>query len=114
MVTSAHLQMGEIYTRSQLKEMFAIRDATINNGIFRPQGHDSIWLFVTKIKSADKTPYQDDLQGDTLIMDGQQQGRTDRILIHHEADGREVILFFRERRDSHPGNGFRYEGLFRY
>jgi len=40
MLTSEHLKVNEVYTRSELKEKFAIKDATINNGIFRPKGHE--------------------------------------------------------------------------
>ena len=29
------LEVGLVYTRAQLKDLFAIKDATINNGVFR-------------------------------------------------------------------------------
>jgi hypothetical protein len=54
MFASEHLKVNEVYTHSQLREKFGIRDATINNGIFQPMGDDWIWLFVTE----DKTPYR--------------------------------------------------------
>lgn len=114
MLTSKRLSLGDIYTRRQLAEMFNITDATIRNGIFKPKGHDSIWLFVTRDKPAYMAPYRDDLQGDTLYMAGQTAGLTDRKLIDHERDGREVILFYREAPDSYPPKGFRYEGQFVY
>jgi putative restriction endonuclease len=112
--TSDHLQGGSIYTRDELKEKFSIQAASINNGIFRPRGHDSIWLFVTKKKTPDRTQYDDDLRGDELHMDGQSAGRTDQMLIEHESRGLEVILLYRESKLEHPGGGFRYEGCFRY
>ncbi len=57
MKTSKHLTIGEIFTRKDLKAMFKIADANLNNGVFRPKGHDSIWIFVKKEKSADRTQY---------------------------------------------------------
>ncbi len=42
--TSDILTLGDIYCRAELREMFDISDATINTGVFRPKGHDSVWL----------------------------------------------------------------------
>lgn len=114
MRTSDFLTLGSIYTRTNLRERFDITDATIKNGIFRPRGHESIWLFVTEDKSPDMTQYSDELRGDDLFMDGQNAGRTDRMLIEHEQDGLEVILFYRRSRHEHEGSGFRYVGIFKY
>jgi len=66
MRTSQELSVGSVYTRDQLKDQFEIIDSTINNGIFRPKGHASIWLFVTRNKTSDRTQYHDELDGDTL------------------------------------------------
>jgi len=44
MQTSDHLQEDATYSRERLREQFQIADATINTGIFRPAGHDSVWL----------------------------------------------------------------------
>lgn len=114
MKISEHLQREAIYTRKELREKFAIKDATINNGIFHPREHDSILLFVTRRKTPDRTQYQDELTGDDLYMDGQLEGRTDRLLIEHESEGLEVLLFYRESKLEHPHAGFRYEGKVRY
>ena len=114
MRTSEKLVVGNVYTRQVLKELFSIKDATINNGIFRPKGHDSIWLFITEEKTPDKPQYVDCLQGEDLHMDGQGSGRTDERLIQHESDGLELILFHRKHKNEHPDCGFRYEGKFQY
>ena len=53
MKTSEKLEIGQIYTRNQLRFLFNIEDATINTGVFRPKGHDSVWLFVTLHKTLD-------------------------------------------------------------
>jgi hypothetical protein len=47
-------------------------------------------------------------------MDGQTEGRTDQMLIDHEKNNVEVLLFYRKSKTEHPGGGFGYEGRFRY
>jgi 5-methylcytosine-specific restriction protein A len=114
MKTSESLVKGAIYTRSELRKMFGIRDATINTGTFRPKGHDSVWLFVTEKKTSDRTQYHDLLDNDILHWDGQTMGRTDHWIIEHKDQGLELLLFYRKSKTEHPGAGFRYEGPFEY
>lgn len=114
MYTSEHLVEGQIYTRKELKQQFEITDANLNNGIFRPFGHQSIWLFVTEEKSQDLPPLHDLLEGDTLYWSGQPMGRTDKLVMEHIANGDELVVFYRKRRDTYPGSGFKYEGRFSY
>lgn len=114
MRSSDLLNEGSVYTRAELRERFDIKDATLNTGVFRPPDHDSVWLFVTKDKTPDRTQYVDDLDGDVLRWQGQTQGRSDRVIIDHEYLGLELLVFYRERKYSHPGAGFVYEGRFRY
>ena len=70
-LTSRQLAVGQPYTRSDLKALFGITDASIKNGIFHPKGTASVWLFVTEAKTSDRTQYQDRLEGDVLLMQGQ-------------------------------------------
>lgn len=112
--TSRFLNVGDVYTRSELAEAFAITDASINNGIFQPKGHDSVWLFVTKEKTPDRVQYADHLQGNSLTFPGQTEGRTDAKIVDHRVNGTEIVLFYRERKYEHPGAGFRFEGRFEY
>ncbi len=114
MYTSKHLEVGKIYSRNDLQTKFNIFDATIKNGVFKPKGHESIWLFVTEKKTPDRTQYVDHLEGDILIWDGQQAGRTDDLIIDHEKNGNELLLFYRVSRYQHKGFGFEYHGRFRY
>ncbi|WNW13781.1 DUF3427 domain-containing protein [Pseudomonas sp. DTU_2021_1001937_2_SI_NGA_ILE_001] len=111
---SAYLEVGKVYTRADLKSLFSITDATINTGIFKPAGLHSVWLFVTEHKTADRTQYQDLLDGDTLHMDGQSKGRTDKLIKEHLAEGLELLLFYRKAKYEYPGAGFVYEGPFQY
>ena len=114
MYTSQHLRVNDVYTREDLRRKFGIKDATINNGIFHPKAHDSIWLFVTEEKTKDRTQYKDELKNDDLYIDGQTAGLRDRLLIEHEQNGLEVILFHRKAKYEYPGAGFRFEGPFKY
>jgi hypothetical protein len=108
------LEGGEVYTRDGLAEIFGIGDATLNTGIFKPKGYRSVWLFITKQKTSDRTQYQDEFDGEVLRMEGQTAGRTDFLLTSHQNVGDELLLFYRDSKKEHPGAGFRYEGKFKY
>lgn len=112
MKTSKHLVLGEIYSRQTLSDRFHIRDASIRNGVFRPKGHDSAWLFVTERKTPDRTPYSYRLTNRALFMDGQTSGRTDYLIEDHQSLGLELLVFYRQYRDQYPEFGFRYEAHF--
>ena len=112
--SSQGLKLGAIYTRRELAKQWNIRDATINNGVFSPKFHSSVWLFVTENKSSDRTPYKDRLQENVLEWQGQMSGRSDTLIISHSEVGKELLLFYRNDKFQYPGAGFRYEGAFRY
>lgn len=108
------LSLGAVYTREELREILSTGDATINTGVFRPKGFDSVLLFVTEKKTSDRTQYIDKLNGDELQWQGQSQGRTDALVVEHLQKGLELLLFYRTKKYEHPGAGFRYEGRFDY
>ena len=108
------LEAGRVYTRVELKNLFSIKDATINNGVFPIRERYEIWLFVTEQKAADRVPYQDELVDDTLHWQGQTYGRTDALIINHQQEGNDILVFYREMRNEFPGAGFRLEGRFDY
>ena len=112
--TSQLLQPGRLYSRPELQEMLKTTDTTINTGVFRPAGSSSIWLFITEEKGKDITQYKDKLDGDTLYWQGQLAGRTDQLVITHEEQGRELLVFHRKSKREHPGCSFRYLGEFYY
>jgi len=112
--TSEYLAVGEVYTRAELKKRFGITDTTLNTGVFRPSGTNSIWLFVTEKKPSDRTPYKDLLIDDILQWQGQMKGRTDQIIVRHSHNAVELLVFYRKRKYEHTGAGFRYEGRFEY
>jgi putative restriction endonuclease len=112
--TSDRLTEGEIYPREALIEKFGIVDSTVNTGVFRLKGSRSVWLFVTRDKTNDRTQYKDNLEGDLLHWEGQTSGRTDAKIVEHEANGDELLVFYRDSKRQHPKAGFRFEGQFRY
>jgi putative restriction endonuclease len=112
--TSKFLKVGEVYTRNELRNGFHIRDAALNNGIFKPKGHTSVWLFITQEKTRDRRPYRDSLVGDTSRMEGQTRGRTDPLIESHRNADLELLLFYRKNKTEFPKAGFRYEGKFQY
>jgi putative restriction endonuclease len=111
---SSLLEVGQVYTRDQLRERFDITDATLDTGIFQPKGFDSVWLFVTEKKTPDRTQYEDRLDGDVLHWQGQTSGRKDRLIIGHKHSALELLLFYRRAKYEHPRAGFRFEGVFEY
>jgi hypothetical protein len=113
-LASERLKQGSIYTRKDLSAIYAIKDASLNNGIFRLKEYDSVWLFITEHKTSDRTPYVDSLEGDTLHMQGQRLGRTDALIKDHRLRGLELLVFYRKAKYEHPFAGFRYEGIFNY
>lgn len=111
---SERLKQGSIYTRKDLAAIFDIKDATLNNGIFRLKEYESVWLFITEHKTSDRTQYDDSLVDDTLYMQGQRLGRTDSLILDHHQRGLELLVFYRKEKYEHPFAGFRYEGIFTY
>ena len=114
MKTSDRLKVGLVYSREDLSSIFQISDATLNTGVFQPKGYDSIWLFVTEKKTADRTQYVDMLTGDTLAWDGQTSGRTDAKIINHVKEGNEILIFYRKEKYEFSNAGFKYLGEFEY
>lgn len=110
----ATLIRGNIYARNNLREMFEISDATLNNGVFHFKERREVWLFITENKSADREQYVDKLVGDILYWQGQRMGRTDLLIIDHKRAGDNLLVFYRRAKYEFEGAGFRYEGVFNY
>jgi putative restriction endonuclease len=111
---SEKLKVGEIYSRKSLAKIFHITDATLNTGVFRPKNYYSVWLFITRKKAANQPKYVDDLVGNTLHWQGQASGKSDLVIIEHEARGLELLLFYRAEPKQYADSGFRYFGPVRY
>lgn len=99
--TSKFLQLGQIYTIDDLLTAFHIRDVTLNNGVFKPKRHASVWLFCYGRKTAEG-PIPRQAQGDELLMDGQTLGRTDDLIESHRSADLELLLFRRRKKSEFP------------
>jgi len=110
----ASLIKGGIYTRNNLRELFEIHDATLNNGVFHFRERREVWLFVTENKQADREQYVDKLVDDSLYWQGQRMGRTDSLIIDHKRTGENLLVFYRRAKYEFEGAGFKYEGVFKY
>jgi hypothetical protein len=109
-----YLTKGCVYTRNDLRELFNIRAAGLNNGVYHFKEHREVWIFVTENKSADREQYVDKLVGNTLYWQGQRMGRTDSLIIEHQLNREPILLFYRRAVYEFDGAGFRYEGCFEY
>lgn len=117
MKASERLVIGALYTRAQLKELFGITDAALYNGIFRPKGYASVWIFLTGEKQADRTPYEDRIEGEYVYFEGQTKGKTDRLIVEARSAGHELLLFYRPSKYAYgreAGAAFRYYGPIEY
>jgi hypothetical protein len=113
-LNKASLIKGNVYTRSELRKVFEIHNATLNNGVFHFKERREVWLFVTENKQADREQYVDKLVGSCLYWQGQRMGRTDSLIIDHKRTGEKLLLFYRRAKYEFEGAGFRYEGIFEY
>ncbi|HEY7976156.1 MAG TPA: hypothetical protein VID72_12490, partial [Ktedonobacterales bacterium] len=52
--------------------------------------------------------------GDTLYWQGQTEGRKDTLIITHEEQRIELLVFYRGSKNEYPGSGFKFEGRYRY
>ncbi len=107
-------KLGETYTRERISKMLRTKDANIRNGVFRPSGKDFVLLFVTEKKTRDRTPYNDALNDEILFWDGQNSGKTDRLIIDHASIGLQLLLMYRSTRKARPDYSFVYFGRLAY
>lgn len=114
MRTADILVIGQRYSRRTLKEMFGIRDATLNTGVFRPKFDNSIWLFITEKKGKGQTEYNDLLNGDHLEWDGQMSGKSDKLIRTHRSNSMDLLVFYRKEKRQFEDSSFIYEGPFEY
>lgn len=114
LLTSSKLKLEHTYRRKDLRQLFQITDSSVNNGIFRPKGYNSVWLFVTETKTSDRTQYKDELLDDVLFMEGQLKGGTDYLIREHLERGLELLLFYRKRKYEYPEAAFMFMGRFIY
>ena len=112
-LASDQLTEGQPYTRAELRQLFGTADATIETGVFRPSGYDSVWLFITREAASDPQFQSRLVDVNTLIWSGQLT-RHNQLVITHESRGLELLVFYRESQTQYPSAGFSYLGGFEY
>ena len=70
-LASEQLTEDQPYTRAELRQLFGTADATIETGVFRPSGYDSVWLFITRESASDPQFQSRLLDANTLLWSGQ-------------------------------------------
>lgn len=102
-----NLQVGASYDRPTLAKLWGVAGYQgISRGVFTPADQKVIILFVTRFKQECLTPYNDFLEDDLLIWEGEKGHRTDQRIINASINGEEIHLFYRERHHS----AFKYYG----
>src|SRR5262245_24504225 len=91
------LTIGSKYTRPELAKRWGYESHhALSRGVVTPQGENAILLFVTRVKQAALTQYDDHLSGDLLFWEGQAKHGTDDRVIGAAKAGDELHLFYRE------------------
>jgi hypothetical protein len=94
------LTVGTRYSRDDLVLLWGLggRQA-LSRGVVTPAGASHVILFVTQHKTAEMTDYQDQLDGETLVWEGDGIGaNVSRIARQLPIPSDEVHLFFRDTR----------------
>ena len=105
-VSFEKIVIGQKYTRAQLCPLWGYKsEEAIKRGVLTPANSRFIILFITiekdkKTESSGFTPevpYEDSLEGDILLIDGQEKHGTDERIINAATDKDEIHLFLRDR-----------------
>lgn len=91
------LTIGARYTRPELARRWGYASHhALGRGVFTPKGRNVIVLFVTRVKQASQTQYEDHISGDLLFWEGEARHGSDARLAASATSGDEVHLFYRE------------------
>ena len=112
-LASERLTRDQHYTRAELKQLFGFSDTSLETGVFRPSGYNSVWLFVTALPSTDGQPTTQLVDEDTITWVSAGGARSHQLVVTHELRGLELLIFYREAATPLAA-GFRYLGQFEY
>jgi hypothetical protein len=101
------IHVGERYDRPALARLWGYKGhEAISRGVVTPKGSSQIILFVTRIKQASLTQYDDYVSGDLLFWEGETGHSSDEQIANAKRQGKTIYLFFREIHHS----PFEYKG----
>jgi putative restriction endonuclease len=93
------LEIGKGYDRKVLAQLWGLAGfQAIGRGVFTPQGVGQIFLFVTRERLGWMTPYNNFLEGDLLLWDGEKGHGSDERITSASRNGEEIHLFYRDHR----------------
>ncbi len=113
MILEEILEIGRVYSRSDLARQFKIVDQKLYHAVFQPADSASLWLFVGGGPSY-RSEGHTSLDGDDLRMVGQARGRNDELIVSHGELGLRLLVFYRDYAAVIRRSGFRFEGPFQY
>jgi 5-methylcytosine-specific restriction protein A len=110
--SSASLDLLTVYSRDELRDQFHLSDAIISEGVFRQPDARSVWLFVTAENTRGASRVGGFFDGLVLLFESPVKGRGGSLILNHERDGNEIIVFYRKKKREFANYGFRYLGRF--
>jgi 5-methylcytosine-specific restriction protein A len=97
-VSFENLRVGHSYTRPELATLWGYKGyEALGRGAVTPTGTPYIILFITKEKQSFLPQYRDDLQGQRLVIEGENSHTADRRIVEAAARNDQIHLFYRER-----------------
>lgn len=108
MLDFSGIRVGNEYSRTWLANEWRFKGyQAFAKGVFCPRGGGQIILFVTKEKQKSQEQYEDSINGDQLLWEGEKGHLNDERVINSQANGEEIRLFYRD----HYRDAFEYKGL---
>ncbi len=109
-VANGLFTVGENYTTEQVAEILGIDRHALTTGVFKPAKKNFVLIFVTEKKEPGDVQYNDKLMGNILEWDGQNAGRTDKLIINNTRNDPELILMYRAYRNENDDYSYKCKG----
>lgn len=95
-VSFEKIKIGEAYDRTYLADLWGYKGfQAISRGVVTPSGTNYIILFVTEEKQETQTPYDDSLDEELLLWEGEKMHSSDSRIINAKTANDEIHLFHR-------------------
>jgi hypothetical protein len=101
------IRLGDRYGRPALAHLWGYRSyEALSRGVVVQKDNPNIVLFVTRIKQASSTNYNDFISSDHLYWEGEEGHQSDDRIASASRDGKTIHLFYRELHHT----SFEYKG----
>jgi putative restriction endonuclease len=96
-VSFGKIQVGQTYTRVNLAKIWGYKShAAISRGVITPRDTNYVILFVTKLKQKSLTQYNDFIDGEYLVWEGELKHGSDKRIINARKNQDHIHLFYRD------------------